>query len=160
MAREIKLTQEGFDRLRRTLEQEQTRLIEATRNLQLQMEASDDYEDNGLEEAKREKMAIEMRIEELEDTLARATIIAGSGDAETAGLGALIVLHDEKTGKEMKVQLVSAPEASVLGGSLPRISEDSPVGLQLMGRKIGESFVVNLDEGRRQLKYRVVSIEY
>ncbi len=158
MAREVKLTQEGYERLQRTLEQEYARLAEATRILREQMEAGEDDEDNGLEEAKREKLNIEARIEELEDTLARATVIA-SGQQDTVTLGSVIVLHDERTGKDLRVQLVSAPEAAVLGGTLPRISEDSPVGVKLLGRKVGESFVVSLDEGKRQLAYRLVAIE-
>ena len=159
MAREIKLTREGYERLQKTLQHEQNRLVEATRILQEQMETAADYEDTGLEDAKREKMNIEARIDELEDTLARAIIMEDhNGDEGRASLGAIIVLVDENNKREMKVQLVSAPEASVLGGGLPKISDDSPVGTQLLGRRVGESFVVNL--GQRQAKYTVKSVEY
>lgn len=159
MAREVKLTREGYERLKKALEHEQERLAEATRILQEQLENSADYEDSGLEDAKREKMNIETRIDELEDTLARAIVMEDhEEDVGRAALGAIIVLIDENSKKEMKVQLVSAPEASVLGGGLPKISDDSPVGTQLLGRKVGESFVVNL--GQRQAKYKVKSIEY
>lgn len=72
MSREIKLTKEGFERLQKQLELERQRLVEATAILQEQMEDSDDYDGSGLEDAKREKMNIETRIDELEDTLARA----------------------------------------------------------------------------------------
>lgn len=158
--RQVRLTREGFERLQKTMEQEQERLAEATRILQEQMETSADTEDTGLEDAKREKMAIEARIDELEDTLARATIIE-DGESSAGGrveLGSVIVLANETTKKDMKVQVVSAPEAAVLGGSLPRISEDSPVGKELMGRKKGEAFVVNLESGK-QVKYKVKGIE-
>ncbi|MFD2608538.1 GreA/GreB family elongation factor [Deinococcus taklimakanensis] len=158
--RQVRLTREGFERLQKTMEQEQERLAEATRILQEQMETSADTEDTGLEDAKREKMAIEARIDELEDTLARATIIE-DGEGSAGGrveLGSVVVLANETTKKDMKVQVVSAPEAAVLGGSLPRISEDSPVGKELMGRKKGEAFVVNLESGK-QVKYKVKGIE-
>ncbi|GGK26671.1 transcription elongation factor [Deinococcus malanensis] len=157
--RQVRLTREGFERLQKTLEQEQQRLAEATRILQEQMETSADTEDTGLEDAKREKMAIEARLDELEDTLARATIIEDHENDGRVELGAIVLLSNETTKKDMKVQVVSAPEAAVLGGSLPRISEDSPVGKELMGRKTGDSFVVNL-EGGKQVKYKVKSIEY
>lgn len=157
--RQVKLTREGFERLQRTLDQEQGRLTEATRILQEQMETSADNEDTGLEDAKREKMNIEARIEELEDTLARASIIEDHENDGRVELGAVVVLANEATKKDMRVQVVSAPEATVLGGSLPRISEDSPVGKELMGRKKGDAFVVNLDSGK-QVKYKVKSIEY
>lgn len=157
--RQVKLTREGFERLQRTLDQEQGRLAEATRILQEQMETSADNEDTGLEDAKREKMTIEARIEELEDTLARASVIEDHENDGRVELGALVTLANETTKKDMRVQVVSAPEAAVLGGSLPRISEDSPVGKELMGRKKGEAFVVNLDNGK-QVKYKVKNIEY
>ncbi len=158
MAKEIKLTREGFERLQNSLNNERAKLEEATRVLQEQMETSTDAEDTGLEDAKREKMNIEARIDELEDTLTRAQLIESQGADGRVGLGTVVVLHNEITKKDMKVQVVSAPEAGVLGGSLPRISDDSPVGLQLIGRKSGETFVVNLDNGK-QMKYRVVSFE-
>jgi len=157
--RQVKLTREGFERLQRTLAQEQGRLAEATRILQEQMETSADNEDTGLEDAKREKMTIEARLEELEDTLARASVIEDHENDGRVELGALVTLANEASKKDMRVQVVSAPEAAVLGGSLPRISEDSPVGKELMGRKKGEAFVVNLDNGK-QVKYKVKNIEY
>lgn len=157
--RQVKLTREGFERLQRMLEQEQTRLAEATRILQEQMETSADNEDTGLEDAKREKLGIEARIEELEDTLMRATIIEDHDTDGRVELGAVVTLANETTKKDMRVQVVSAPEATVLGGSLPRISEDSPVGKELMGRKKGETFVVNLENGK-QVKYRVQNVEF
>ena len=157
--KQIRLTREGYERMQKALAQEQGRLAEATRILQEQMETSADNEDTGLEDAKREKMTIEARIEELEDTLARASIIEDHENDGRVELGALVTLANEATKKDMRVQVVSAPEAAVLGGSLPRISEDSPVGKELMGRKKGEAFVVNLDNGK-QVKYKVKSIEY
>ena len=159
MAKEIKLTREGFERLQATLDTEKARLEEATRVLQEQMETSTDAEDTGLEDAKREKMNIEARIDELEDTLARATVIEDHENEGRVELGAIVVLGNETTKKDMKVLVVSAPEATVTGGSLPRVSEDSPVGKELMGRKKGDAFVVNLDSGK-QMKYKVKSIEY
>ena len=53
VAREVKLTREGYERLQRALEQEQARLAEATRILQEQMESSDDYDDTGLDRVVR-----------------------------------------------------------------------------------------------------------
>lgn len=157
--KQVRLTREGHERLQKNLEQEMRRLAEATRILQEQMETSADNEDTGLEEAKREKLNIEARIEELEDTLARATIIEDHENEGRVELGAIVLLSNEITKKDMKVQVVSAPEATVISSGLPRISDDSPVGKEIMGRKKGEAFVVNLDNGK-QMKYKVKSIEY
>lgn len=157
--KKVQLTQEGYRRLEANLERELERLQEATRILQEQMETSSDTEDTGLEEAKREKQIIEARIDELEDTLARATIIEGTQDEGTVQLSAIVVLAIESTKKEMTVQLVSAPEATVISSGLPKISDDSPVGKELLGRKKGESFSVQLENGK-EMKYKVKSISY
>ena len=159
--KQVKLTKEGYERLEQALAHEQERLIEATRIVQEQMENSTDSEDTGLEDAKREKRQVEARIEELEDTLARAVLIEGAAATDgTVNLGATVVLSNETAKKEMTVRVVSAAEATVRGtDKTPRISDDSPVGRELMGRKEGDAFVVNL-EGGKQVKYKVKSVSY
>lgn len=156
MTREVKLTKDGFERVQKALEAEQTRLVEATRILQEQMESSDDYDDTGLEDAKREKLAIEQRIDELEETLARAVIIEAPDKGKTVTLGSVVQLKEEKTGKEMEVMLVSGAEASIYGSNVRKVSDDSPLGKLLEGKKKGDVFVVDLET--RQLKYKVLGI--
>lgn len=75
MAREVKLTKAGYERLMQQLERERERLQEATKILQELMESSDDYDDSGPEAAKQEKARIEARIDSLEDILSRAVIL-------------------------------------------------------------------------------------
>jgi transcription elongation factor GreA len=155
--REIKLTKEGFERLSAQLETERRRLVEAEAILASQMEDSDDYDGSGLEDAKREKTTIEDRIHELEETLSRAKIIeAGEGNHKTVGLGSTVKLKEEKTGREMQVQLVSGAEVAVQSAGVRKVSEDSPLGVKLMGRKPNEIFVVDVERG--QLKYKVLEI--
>jgi transcription elongation factor GreA len=154
--REVKLTKEGFQRLSAQLEMERQRLVEAEAILVAQMEDSDDYDGSGLEDAKREKTSIEDRIEELEDTLARATVIEGTEGGKAVALGSTVKLKEEKTGKEMQVQLVSGAEVAVQTAGLRKVSDDSPLGKKLMGRKKNEMFVVDVERG--QLKYKVLEI--
>jgi transcription elongation factor GreA len=154
--REVKLTKEGFQRLSAQLEMERQRLVEAEAILVAQMEDSDDYDGSGLEDAKREKTSIEDRIEELEDTLARATVIEGTEGGKAVTLGSTVKLKEEKTGKEMQVQLVSGAEVAVQTAGLRKVSDDSPLGKKLMGRKKNEMFVVDVERG--QLKYKVLEI--
>ena len=155
MSREIKLTKEGFQRLKDSLAHEQTRLEEIERGLQEQSGISDDYDDNTLEAAKNEKRDVEKRIFDLEETLARAVLLEDGGDGSSVTLGSIVTIKEEKSGKEMQVQLVAPPEATILGG-MRKVSDESPLGKELVGRKQGELFVVNLERG--QLKYKVVAI--
>jgi transcription elongation factor GreA len=156
MSREIKLTKEGFARLQESLAHEQARLEEIERGLQEQSGISDDYDDNTLEAAKTEKREIEKRIFDLEETLARAVMLEEVGDGSSVTLGSIVTIKEEKSGKELQVQLVAPPEATILGGTVRKVSDESPLGKELVGRKQGELFVVNLERG--QLKYKVVAI--
>lgn len=156
MAREVRLTQEGYDRLKNSLQQEYARLDEATRILRELTGSSDDYDDSGLEDAKREKARLEQRIDDIEDQLARAVII-DSHKVDKVDLGAIITLSEGKGGEDLEVQLVSPIEASVLEGEIPRISDESPLGKALMGKKPGESFKVAI--GSKTVEYTVKAIQ-
>lgn len=154
MAREVKLTKAGYERLMQQLLQERERLQEATRILQELMESSDDYDDSGLEAAKQEKARIEARIDSLEDILSRAVILEGTG-GETIGLGSVVVLEDPLSGEKLEVQVVSPAEASVLETPM-KISDASPMGRALLGHRVGDVLTLETPKGKRE--FRVVDI--
>ena len=155
MARQVRLTQEGYDRLKNQLEHEYERLDEATRILRELTGASDDYDDAGLEDAKREKARIEGRIDDLEDQLGRAEIIEDH-EMDRIDLGAVVTLREAKGGDTLEVQVVSPVEAGVLEGDVPKVSDESPLGSAVMGRKAGETVQVSI--GNRTVAYEIVSI--
>lgn len=162
MADEVKLTREGHVRQQAMLERERIRLEDITRSLGENTDYDDDEADSSLEDIKREKAQLELHIQELEDTLSRAMILSvdeHSKHSDQADLGAVVVLRDTASQREMRGVLVSALEASTLGeGGLRQISDDSPVGKALQGKKVGESFVVQLPKG--PTTYELVSLEY
>lgn len=151
MAREVKLTKSGYERLVAELEQERARLQDATRILQELMESSDDYDDSGLEDAKREKARIEARIDSLTDTLSRAEIIEEEGaKASVVTLGAVVSLKS-KEGDHMEVQVVAPAEASVLERPM-KISDESPMGKALLGQKVGARVLLETPKGKKEFK--------
>ncbi|MFZ8813457.1 MAG: GreA/GreB family elongation factor [Thermus aquaticus] len=154
MAREVKLTKAGYERLMKQLEQERERLQEATKILQELMESSDDYDDSGLEAAKQEKARIEARIDSLEDVLSRAVILE-EGTGEVIGLGSVVELEDPATGERLSVQVVSPAEASVLETPM-KISDASPMGKALLGHRVGD--VLSLDTPKGKREFRVVAV--
>lgn len=154
MAREVKLTKAGYERLQLELAEEKKRLEEATRILQEQMESFEDYEDSGLEEAKREKAQIEARVDALEDILHRAVIIE-SAEGDKITLGSVVVVQDEKTGESLTLQIVAPAEATVLEEPM-RVSDESPLGKALLGRKEGDKVRVDTPSGKR--RYRILSV--
>lgn len=156
MALRVRVTQEGYERLQATLEQERVRLEEATQILQGLTGSSDDYDDSGLEDAKTEKARIEQRIDELEDQLGRAEIIAAAA-VDRVDIGAVVTLLDERGADAFQVQVVSPVEAGVLEGDIPRVSDESPLGKALIGRKPGDKFSVVINE-KTTTKYTVQAI--
>jgi len=155
MTREVRLTQEGYDRLKSTLAQEYVRLEEATRILRELTGSSDDYDDSGLEDAKREKARLELRIDNLEDQLARAVIIEGAA-RDHIDLGSIVTLQDTSNREGFEVQLVAPVEAGVLDSDIPRISDESPLGKAIKGRKAGETFKVTINA--KTSEYTVIAI--
>ena len=154
MAREVRVTKEGYERLQQRVEQERERLDEATRILRELSGTSDDYDDTGLEEAKREKAVIEDRLDELEDQLSRAVVIEAH-ESDTVELGSIVEL-EEAPGDTFAVQVVAPVEAGVLEGDVPHISDESPMGKALIGRKTGED--VKVTTGERTAQYKIVAI--
>ena len=154
MAREVRVTKEGYERLQQRVEQERERLDEATRILRELSGTSDDYDDTGLEEAKREKAQIEDRLDDLEDQLSRAVVIEAH-EMDAVELGAVVELEDA-SGETFSVQVVAPVEAGVLEGDVPHISDESPMGKALIGRKVGDAF--DVVTGEKSARYTVVSI--
>ena len=156
MAREVRLTKEGYERLKAELERWQQKLEEITKILQELMESSDDYDDSGLEDAKREKARIEAAIAQLEDVLSRAVIIEGAEAKGKVVLGSTLVIQDTQTGESFEIQIVAPAEASVLVEPM-KVSDESPVGTAVLGKRAGDVVKVEVPTGEIK-EYRVLSI--
>lgn len=151
----VRVTQQGYERLKTTLQQEYARLEEATKILQELSGSSDDYDDSGLEDAKAEKARIEQRIDDLEEQLNRAEVIEDH-NVETVDLGNVVTLVDAKGKESFQVQVVSPVEAGVLEGDIPKVSDESPLGKAVLGRRKGDTFKVTIQE--RTAEYTVEAI--
>lgn len=155
MLTKVRVTQQGYERLKTTLEQEYVRLEEATKILQELSGSSDDYDDSGLEDAKGEKARIEQRIDDLEEQLNRAEVIEDH-NVDTVDLGNVVTLVDTKAKESFQVQVVSPVEAGVLEGDIPKVSDESPLGKAIIGRRKGDTFKVTIRE--RTAEYKIEAI--
>jgi len=100
--------------------------------------------------AREEQGLVESRIAEIEDVLLNASIITAS-KSSSVKLGSKVEL---KTGKKSVTYHVVGPvEADPLGG---KISNESPIGLALMGKKIGDIATITTPKG--DIKYEVVKV--
>lgn len=121
------------------------------------MEANE-AESLGLVEAQQHFSAVEERIAELTSLLEGAVVITREGGAhDRVELGDQVVLKDLASGRELTAQLVSAAEAGAAVQGVAQISADSPVGRQLEGCQIGDTFEVTV--GKRPVRYQVQQIE-
>jgi transcription elongation factor GreA len=152
------LTQEGLEKLTNELEQLRTvgrekvadRLHRAFQDGQ-----DDDFVENAeLEAARNEQAFLEGRIQELEDILKNYQIIDDTGGPHDAvRVGDWITVSEEGFDDDERYHLVGAAEADPAAG---RISNESPLGVALLGKKVGDVVRVNAPNG--VLEFRVVKI--
>jgi transcription elongation factor GreA len=107
------------------------------------------------DEARLLQSANEARIADLEEIVHRAVVVDhAEGDAPIARLGASLLL-EEASGEQATFHLVGTHEADVLEN---RISDESPLGQALMGRRPGDTVTVKL--GKRDVTYQVVEVTF
>lgn len=104
--------------------------------------------------AKDEQRDIEARIEELEGILKNAEVVVEDEvDFDKINVGCSVKVYDITFDEEMEFRIVGSTEANSLEG---KISNESPVGQALMGRKVGETVDVETQAG--VIQYKVLEI--
>ena len=105
--------------------------------------------------AKDEQRDIETRIEELEKILKNAEVVVEDEiDLDKINIGCKVKVYDCEFEEELEFQIVGSTEANSLQG---KISNESPVGQALIGKKMGDLVDVELINGTAQ--YRVMDIQ-
>jgi transcription elongation factor GreA len=100
--------------------------------------------------AKERQGLLEGRIRTLEDKLARAQIIDGTGqNADRVSFGATVVLENTESGEEVTYRIVGEDEADLKRGL---ISVTSPVARALMGKEPGSAVQVRAPKGVREFE--------
>ena len=104
--------------------------------------------------AKDEQRDIEARIEELEKILKNAEVVVEDDvDLDTINIGCTVDVYDKEFEEEIVCQLVGSTEANSLAG---KISNESPVGKALIGKKVGDVVAVETQAG--VIEYEVLKI--
>lgn len=112
-----------------------------------------DLSENAEYHAAREEMAwAQSRIRELTTIMDNAQIISGDNKKDVVRVGSLIVI--EMQGKKRELSIVGAQEADPLSG---KISNESPLGSALLGRKKGEKIEVQVPAGKQE--YKIIEIK-
>ncbi len=156
MAKVIKITDDGLKKLEEELEYlKTTGRADIAEKIKVARGYGDLSENSEYDEAKNEQAKIEARIVEIEAMLKHVEIIEDvKGNAKTVVVGVKVKVLDEEYGDESEYRVVGSTEADPQDG---RISDESPVGKALMGKKVGDEVIVEAPGGEFKLKIVAIS---
>ncbi len=104
--------------------------------------------------AKEAQGMLEMRISQLEETVANARIIDESQlDTSKVLVHSTVKIKNQTNGMEMKYKLVAQSEADLKTG---KISVDSPIGKGLLGKQVGDVAEISVPNGT--MKFDILEI--
>ena len=141
-----KMSQERYDSLVEELhyletvrEKEVSELIKEARSF------GDLSENSEYDEAKTEQGKLYSKIAEMKALIENAEIIEKSeADAGVVSLSSRVKLHDEDENEDVEYQIVGSQEANPMEG---RISDESPIGRAILGRRVGDTVTVEAPVG-------------
>lgn len=150
---DVVLTQEGYDELVAELTDiKQTKLQKAIDRVATARSFGDLSENSEYHAAREDLAFMEGRLSELEMLVAKAKVVKARKGKNTVGVGSTVTVHIGKTKHTYKI--VGEWEANP---AEKKISESSPLGQALVGRKVGEEIEVEAPAGK--IKYKVAEIE-
>jgi transcription elongation factor GreA len=157
MAKDVILTPQGLEELKEKIEFLSTeRRREVAERIKEAREFGDISENSEYDDAKNEQAMLERQIAELEDKLRGAQVIEEkSVTNEVVSVGVTVHVKDQKTDKSVKYKIVGSTEANP---SENKLSNESPVGKALLGKKRGELVSVPVPRGPAR-KLKITKIE-
>ncbi len=148
------LTQEGETKLRKELEElTGPRREELAKRLRIAIQQGDLSENADYIATKEEQGFLEGRIQEIEALLRHVVRIEEGGQRDAVDIGAHVTIQEGDDPPE-RYYLVGSNEANPREG---RISQESPIGKALMGKKEGE--IAEVDAPGGKIKLKVLKIE-
>ena len=147
------LSKEGLEKLKNELEYLKTDKRKEIADRLKHAKSLGDLSENAEYKETLEAMSLaEDRIEKLEDIIKRAVVIE-KGSGSSVQLGSSVKIRKETDGKICEYVLVGQEEADV---SIGKISNQSPIGGALMGKKKGDTVKVTTPGG--EIKYIIENI--
>ncbi len=147
------ITQDGYDKLKKELDQlVSVKRREIADRIERAKELGDLSENAEYHEAKEAHAFNEGRIAEIKGLLKNLTVVANGHDKDVVGMGSSVKV---RAGSAEKIYvIVSFNEADPVEG---KISNESPIGKALIGRKKGERVKVATPKG--DIEYEIIAIE-
>lgn len=154
--KEYLLTQEGYDNLEKELEKLKTETrYEIAERIKVALGFGDLSENSEYDEAKNAQAQNEMKIAELENKLKYAKIIDESEiDTKTVQVGNVVKVLDMEFNEEVEYTIVGSTEVDLAQN---KISNESPIGEALLGKKVKD--VVDVQAPVGVLKFKILAIK-
>ena len=156
MAEKMKYTQEGYDELVKEYKFLTTEKREQVRHAIDEARSFGDLSENSeYDEARNEQAKTEARIAELKEMMENAIIVDEAKlDASVISLGSFVKAHDKEFDEDVEYTIVGSNEANPMEG---KISDLSPIGRALIGKKAGDNVTVHAPGGEVVLEILEVS---
>ena len=149
------LTYEGLKKLEDELQDlKVVKRKEVADKIREAREQGDLSENAEYDAAKDEQRDIEARIEEIEKILKNAEVVVEEDvNLDQINIGCSVRIYDIEFEEELEYKIVGSTEANSLKG---KISNESPVGKALLGKKVGDTVTVETQAG--EISYKILEI--
>lgn len=152
---EIQITSEALKELQDELEQLKTiGRAEMAEKIKVALSFGDLSENAEYDEAKSEQGKMESRINELENLIRNAVIVDDNNEDEgVVGRSSIVKIKNLENGQELDYRLVGFTQSDPLAG---KISDESPVGKALMGKRVGD--IVEVEAPKGKISFEVLEV--
>ena len=145
-SKEVILSKEYLEKLEDELEYLKTkRRPEIAEKIKIARSFGDLSENADYDEAKNEQGEIESRIAKVEDMIRNAKTIEVDLDSDEVGVGNTVTVYDEEFEETIDYKIVGTAESDPVKGF---ISNESPVGAALIGKKKDDRVEVDTPNGK------------
>jgi transcription elongation factor GreA len=157
MQKDVILTPEGLENLKKEIDfLSTTKRREVAERIKEAREFGDISENSEYDDAKNEQAMLEARIANVQEKIRMATVIEPEDlSTEVVAVGSVVHVKDAKTGKSVKYTIVGSAEAKPAEN---RLSNESPVGRALLGRRREDLVSVQVPKGPAR-KLTITKIE-
>ena len=154
--KEVLLTPEGLEKLKEEIQYlKSDKRREVAERIKHAREFGDISENSEYDDAKNEQAMLEQRIHQLEDRLAGARLIEAEDlPSGIVAVGTRVRLRDIDANETVEYVIVGSAEANP---AERKLSNESPVGKAIIGRKKGETVEVAAPRG--SLKYKIMDVK-
>ena len=152
--KKVMLTEDGYNKLVEKLNYlKSVRRIEVAERLKAAIALGDLSENSEYDDAKNEQAFLEGEIQELENKIRNSDIIK-AGDGKSVTIGSRVTVKALEFDEDETFLIVGSTEADPDEG---KISNESPLGMALLGQKIGK--VINVSAPAGMIRYKIVDIK-